>query len=126
MFLFSKTPLANLAKSRSLTIVERVSRSTRKVCVLVATCIACIKGFGIKTSAESFMQLGPGQPSAGRPRMDCRVVTSLGVMNVSRLGSRLRRSAQRGPHIPRDLQAAMNVPLIKKNYIIDRLKGMSL
>ena len=46
--------------------------------------------------------LGPGWPSAGGPRMDRRVVTSPGVVKVSRLASRLRRSARRGPHIPCD------------------------
>ena len=39
------------------------------------------------THMYNFKQLGPGRPSAGGPRMDCRVVTSLGVVNVSRLAS---------------------------------------
>ena len=43
------------------------------------------------------LQLGPGRPSAGGPRMDLRAVTSLGVVKISRLASRLRRSARRGP-----------------------------
>ena len=41
-------------------------------------------------------KLGPGWPSAGGPRMDRRVVTSPGVVKVSRLASRLWRSARRG------------------------------
>ena len=45
---------------------------------------------------HKFPKLGPGRPSAGGPRMDRRVVTSLGVVKVSRLALRLRRSAQRG------------------------------
>ena len=50
---------------------------------------------------KSFMRLGPGRPSAGGPRMDRRAVTSPGVVKISRLASRLRRSAQRGPdHSP--------------------------
>ena len=40
-------------------------------------------------------KIGPGRPWAGRPRMDRQVVTSLGAVNVSRLASRLRRSARR-------------------------------
>ena len=40
-------------------------------------------------------ELGPGRPSAGGPRMDCRAVTSSGVVKISRLTSRLRRSARR-------------------------------
>ena len=59
-------------------------------------------------------QLGPGRPSAGGPRMDRRAVTSPGVVKVSRLASHLPRSARRGPQIPRNWQAARNVPLIKK------------
>ena len=35
-------------------------------------------------------------------RMDRRVVTSPGVVKVSRLASHLRRSARRGPQIPRN------------------------
>ena len=46
---------------------------------------------------ESFMRLGPGRPSAGGPRMDRRAVTSPGVVKISRLALRLRRSARRGP-----------------------------
>ena len=46
-----------------------------------------------------FVSLGPGRPSAGGPRMDRRAVTSSGVVKISRLASRLRRSARRGPHI---------------------------
>ena len=43
---------------------------------------------------SSLSSLGPGRPSAGGPRMDRRVVTSLGVIYVSCLASRLRRSAR--------------------------------
>ena len=32
---------------------------------------------------DNFYILGPGRPSAGGPRMDCRVVTSAGVVKVS-------------------------------------------
>ena len=46
---------------------------------------------------QEFLILGPGRPSAGGPRMNRRVVTSLGVVKISRLTSRLRRSARRGP-----------------------------
>ena len=46
-----------------------------------------------------FIKLGPGRPSAGGPRMDYRAVISLGVVKFSRLASRPRRSARRGPHI---------------------------
>ena len=46
---------------------------------------------------EFFMSLGPGRPGAGGPRMDRRAVTSSGVVKISRLTSRLRRSAWRGP-----------------------------
>ena len=45
---------------------------------------------------QYFGLLGLGRPSAGGPRMDRRVVTSQGVVKVSRLASRLRRSARRG------------------------------
>ena len=41
-----------------------------------------------------FGRLGPGRPSAGGPRMDCQEVTSPGVVKISRLASRLRRSAR--------------------------------
>ena len=41
--------------------------------------------------------LGPGRPLAGGPRMDCQAVTSPGVVKISRLTLRLRRSARRGP-----------------------------
>ena len=41
-----------------------------------------------------YVQLGPGP---GGPRMDRRAVTSLGVVKISRLALRLRRSAQSGP-----------------------------
>ena len=34
-----------------------------------------------------FLQLGPGRPSAGGPRMDRRAVTSSGVVKISRLAS---------------------------------------
>ena len=43
-----------------------------------------------------FVVLGPGQPSAGGPKMDGRAVTSLGVVKISRLTSRLWRSARSG------------------------------
>ena len=46
---------------------------------------------------QGFDALGPGRPSAGGPRMDRRAVTSSGVVQISRLASRLRRSAQGGP-----------------------------
>ena len=42
---------------------------------------------------QIFSQLGPGRPSAGGPRMDRWVVTSPGVVKVSRLAS---NSARRG------------------------------
>ena len=42
-------------------------------------------------------QLGPGQPSAGGPRMDRRAVTNQGVVKISCLAPRLRRSARREP-----------------------------
>ena len=42
-----------------------------------------------------FNQLGHSLSSASRPRMDLRVVTNLGVANISRLASRLRHSARR-------------------------------
>ena len=91
-----------------------------------------------------YVQLGPGP---GGPRMDRRAVTSLGVVKISRLALRLRRSARRGPdptsvlikllitgcqECPsgsktlRDRQAARNVPLVQKRYVTDRLPGMSL
>ena len=44
---------------------------------------------------QKFDILGPGQPSAGEPRMDRRAVTSPGVVKI--LASRLRRKARRGP-----------------------------
>ena len=47
------------------------------------------------SSSSSSSSLGPGRPPAGGPRMDRRVVTSSGVVNVSRLASHLRRSARR-------------------------------
>ena len=98
------------------------------------------------------LTLGPGRPSAGGPRMDRRVVTSLGVVNVSRLASRLWRSARResnfsiyrrgghffyrdrytpslyipGPKMLRHSQAARNDPLIQKRYVTHRLPGMTL
>ena len=46
---------------------------------------------------RSLIKLDPGRPSAGGHRMDRRAVTSLGVVKISRLALRLRRSAQRGP-----------------------------
>ena len=46
---------------------------------------------------DYFLLLGPGRPLAGGPRMDRRVVTSLGVVKISRLALHLRRSAWRGP-----------------------------
>ena len=48
-------------------------------------------------SSYFFMELGPGRPPAGGPRMDRWAVTSPGVVKISRLASRLRRSARRGP-----------------------------
>ena len=45
----------------------------------------------------TFDQLGPGRPSAGGPRMDRWAMTSLGVVKISRLALRLRRSARKGP-----------------------------
>ena len=47
------------------------------------------------STTSALSSLGPGRPSAGGPRMDHRVVTISGVVNVSRLASRLRRSARR-------------------------------
>ena len=44
-----------------------------------------------KNGNLNFVILGHGRPLAGGPRMDRR----LGVVNVSRLASRLRRSARR-------------------------------
>ena len=44
------------------------------------------------------MNIGPGRPSAGGPRMDRRAVTSPGVVKILRLASRLRRSAGRGTY----------------------------
>ena len=41
--------------------------------------------------------LGPGLPSASGPRMDRLAISSPGVVNISRLASRLWRSAQREP-----------------------------
>ena len=35
--------------------------------------------------SENLLQLGPGRPSAGGPRMDRRAVTSPGVVKISRL-----------------------------------------
>ena len=52
--------------------------------------------------------LGPGQLSAGGPRMDRRAMTSPGVVKISRLALRLWRSARgdlRGA--PNDLSAKM-------------------
>ena len=43
---------------------------------------------------QHFAQLGPGRPLVSGPRMDGRVVTSLGIVNISRLASRLRCSAR--------------------------------
>ena len=45
---------------------------------------------------KPFNGLDPGRPSAGGPRVDRRAVTSLGVVKISRLASRLQRSARRG------------------------------
>ena len=42
-------------------------------------------------SDQVFGKLGPGWPSVCGPRMDCRVQTSMEVVNISRLASRLRR-----------------------------------
>ena len=55
--------------------------------------------------------LGPGRPSAGGPRMDRQAVTSPGVVKVSRLTSRQRRSARRGSD-----QTAVLIKLFKKKY----------
>ena len=49
-----------------------------------------------KIFSFTFDQLGPGRPSAGGPRMDRWAMTSLGVVKISRLALRLRRSARRG------------------------------
>ena len=56
----------------------------------------CCHPYSLRRDICRFIALGPGRPSAGGPRMDRRVVTSLGVVKVSRLALRLRRSAQRG------------------------------
>ena len=58
-----------------------------------------------------FQRLGPGRPSAGGPRMDRRAVTSLGVVKISCLALRLRRSVRRGP----DLTAVL-IKLFMKTY----------
>ena len=58
--------------------------------------------------------LGPGRPSAGGPRMDRWVVTCPGVVKISRLASRLQRSARRSD------------PLIQKCHVTHRLPGMTL
>ena len=51
-------------------------------------------GLGGLTSMWNLLfELGPGRPSAGGPRMDRQVVTSLVVEKFSRLASRLQRSA---------------------------------
>ena len=47
--------------------------------------------------SKDLTKLGPGRPSAGGTRMDRRAVTCPGVVKVSRLASRLRRSARKGP-----------------------------
>ena len=84
---------------------------------------------------QIFSQLGPGRPSAGGPRMDGRAVTSLGIVKISRLASRLRRSARRGPEpepgrlgpkLPRDQHAARKDPLIRKRHVTHRLPGKTL
>ena len=59
---------------------------------------------------QKFDILGPGQPSAGEPRMDRRAVTSPGVVKISCLASRLWRSARRGP----DPRAVLIKRLMKK------------
>ena len=61
-------------------------------------------------------KLGPGRPSAGGPRMDRRAVTSLGVVKTSRLASRLRRSARRGP----DPTAVLIKLFMKTLFLIQR------
>ena len=53
--------------------------------------------FNISFHIQLFMKPGPGRPSAGGPRMDRRAVTCPGVVKISCLALRLRRSARRGP-----------------------------
>ena len=50
----------------------------------------------ILENLENFGKLGPGRPSAGGPRMDRQAVTNLGVVKISCLASRLRRSVWQG------------------------------
>ena len=64
-------------------------------------------------TGNNLYKLGPGRPSAGGPRMDRRAVTSSGVVNTSRLASRLRRSARRGP----DPTAVPQRRLVKKRDV---------
>ena len=70
-------------------------------------CVNCCENFCLYftlcTVSKDLIILGPGRLSAGGLRMDRRAVTSWGVEKISRLASRLRRSARRGPHIlPRE------------------------
>ena len=63
------------------------------------------------TALGIYTTLGPGRPLAGGPRMDRWAVTSSGVVKISRLTLRLRRSARRGP----DPTAAL-IKLLMKTY----------
>ena len=72
--------------------------------------------------SEILVRLGPGRPSAGGPRMDRRAVTSLGVVEISHLASRLRRSAWRGPE-PTGCQER---PLVQKRHVTHRLPVVTL
>ena len=60
---------------------------------------------------DNLVVLGPGRPSAGGPKMDRRAVTSRGVAKISRLASRLRHSARRGPG-----PTAVLIKLFMKTY----------
>ena len=68
------------------------------------------------TFSQFFIQLGPGWPSAGGPRMDRRAVISLGGVKISCLTLRLRRSARRGP----DLTAVLIKLFMKTLFLIQR------
>ena len=67
----------------------------------------------LHSHCQIFVILGPGRPSAGGPRMDRQAVTSLGVVKISRLDWRLRRSARRGPD-PADQSVHENIVLFPK------------
>ena len=69
-------------KARAVVCTEIIA----VVIVVIVIIIVIVIG-----APENFIQLGPGRPSAGGPRMDRRAVTSSRVVNTSRLASLHKR-----------------------------------